>query len=147
MVTLKGKLGPRNEVVKKKLHIFKGTCYNYGQFGHMAHGCKMPSGENPRMANMVEEIAMISDIMGMISEVNRGSNSKEWWVDTGAYRHVCTNKSLFVSSKWAMDDRKSQSFRAVGTTVGGLYRLSLWDGSKEIIEESGDESVGDSNSI
>ena len=34
----------------------------------------------------------------MVSEVNLvGSNPKEWWIDTGAFRHVCSTKEMFTS--------------------------------------------------
>ena len=43
---------------------------------------------------------MASDLVAMISEVNfAGSNTKEWWIDTSATRHVCLDKSLFSSFK------------------------------------------------
>ena len=39
----------------------------------------------------------VSDInlTAVIFEVNLvGSNPKEWWIDTGATRHVCSNKKM-----------------------------------------------------
>ena len=34
----------------------------------------------------------------MVSEVNLvGSNPREWWIDTGATRHVCSDIRLFTS--------------------------------------------------
>ncbi|GKA23908.1 hypothetical protein Tco_0709941, partial [Tanacetum coccineum] len=57
---------------------------------------------NPRQDNMVnanvDMIAMVSNVIAMISEVNLvGSNNSGWWVDTGATRHVCADISMFHS--------------------------------------------------
>ena len=40
------------------------------------------------------------DLTAVISEVNLvGSNPKEWWIDTGATRHVCSDKMMFSTFK------------------------------------------------
>ena len=33
----------------------------------------------------------------VVSEVNLVGNTKEWWVDTGATRHKCSDKKMFSS--------------------------------------------------
>nr|GEW17538.1 hypothetical protein [Tanacetum cinerariifolium] len=92
-------LTPKAGIVKPK---FQGTCYNCDQPGHRAANYKMPMRVNPRQANMVNDnmnmIAMVSDVLVMISKVNLvGSNNSSWWVDTRATRHVCADKSMFYS--------------------------------------------------
>ncbi|GJR06699.1 retrovirus-related pol polyprotein from transposon TNT 1-94 [Tanacetum coccineum] len=90
-------LAPKAEIVKQK---FQGTCYNCDQPGHRTANCKMPKLVNPRQANMVDMIAMVYDVCAMISEVNLvGTNNSGWWIDTGATRHVCADKSMFHSFK------------------------------------------------
>ena len=38
------------------------------------------------------------DLIVVISEVNlMGSNPKEWWIDTGATRHVFLDKKVLIS--------------------------------------------------
>lgn len=80
-------LGPKGGISKKKI---VGKCYNCGGMGHKASVCKKPkkNGEG----NMVDDISKdVSDmnLSAVVSEVNLvGSNPNQWWVDTGATRHM-----------------------------------------------------------
>ena len=37
-------------------------------------------------------------LSAVVSEVNMiGSNLKEWWMDTGATHHICSDRRMFIS--------------------------------------------------
>uniref|UniRef100_A0A6L2MF03 Enoyl-[acyl-carrier-protein] reductase [NADH], chloroplastic n=1 Tax=Tanacetum cinerariifolium TaxID=118510 RepID=A0A6L2MF03_TANCI len=62
----------------------------------------MPKWVTPRQANMVNDsvdmIAMVFDVIIMISKVNLvGSNNSDWWVDIRVTCYVCADKSMFHS--------------------------------------------------
>ncbi|XP_071694471.1 uncharacterized protein [Rutidosis leptorrhynchoides] len=95
------KFGPKGGVAKKK---FSGKCFNCDQLGHRADQCTKPKKYTSKQANMVDDadslVAMVSDLTIIVSEVNLvGSNTREWWVDTGATHHVCADQSLFNTFK------------------------------------------------
>ena len=84
---------------KFKKHKFQGKCFNCGKQGHKSSDCRLPKRNKPKEANVVDVITKdVSDIdlITIISKVNLvGSNSKEWWIDTGATRYVYSNKKMF----------------------------------------------------
>ncbi|KAK9672483.1 hypothetical protein RND81_12G103500 [Saponaria officinalis] len=55
---------------------------------------------NKTQANVVEGSSEGDDIIAaMVSEINLVGNLVEWIVDTGATRHICTNKDLYKELK------------------------------------------------
>ncbi|KAL6326062.1 hypothetical protein AAG906_000937 [Vitis piasezkii] len=86
------KLGPKGGISKKPK--FQGKCFNCGKQGHKSVDCRLPKKNKPKEANVIDDITRnVSDIdlTAVVSEVNLvGSNPKEWWIDTGATRHVCS---------------------------------------------------------
>ncbi|CAN6724489.1 unnamed protein product [Malus baccata var. baccata] len=86
------------DVVKKALMAVKGKtfkkikegCWVFGKTGHRAKDCrhkKDQNSENSNQANIAEDKFVI-----VVSEVNLLTNSNDWWVDTGATRHVWKGK-------------------------------------------------------
>ena len=63
--------------------------------------CRLPKRNKKKEANLVDAIAQeVFDIslFAVVSEVNMvDSNPKEWWLDTGATRHIyCDKLDLLV---------------------------------------------------
>ncbi|XP_076934085.1 uncharacterized protein LOC143600221, partial [Bidens hawaiensis] len=109
----KGKvnLGLKKEVVKKKPQSsnFQGVCYNCNENGHHANQCKKPKRERVHMVDENGEplVAMITELSAVIEEINLvGDKLQGWFIDTGATRHVCGDKTLFSTFKEAASDAK-----------------------------------------
>jgi len=88
---------------------FKGKCYVCGGDGHRAKDCRSRkdgagSNKKPAQVNITEGYYLsdgLADInlSAVVSEANLVGNPKEWWVDTGATRHICADKKMFTTYK------------------------------------------------
>ena len=96
--------GGFNQGLKK----FVGKCFNCGKSGYQAKDYRAKKRQKTQ-ANVVEKISNgVDDInlTAMISECNMAGNPKEWWIDTGATRHICANRSMFSSYTTMGGDEK-----------------------------------------
>ena len=72
--------------------------------GHLVKDCRSRKEQgNPKKKCSEANVTEVDDVSHMnlsvvVSEVNFiSSNTKEWWVDTGATHHVCSDKKMFSS--------------------------------------------------
>ncbi|PHU17071.1 hypothetical protein BC332_12766 [Capsicum chinense] len=64
---------------------------------------------------MIESNKESDDLCAMFLECNLTGNPREWWMDSGATRHVCANKELF--SSFAPAQVKEMIYMANSTTA------------------------------
>ncbi|XP_070057922.1 uncharacterized protein [Nicotiana tomentosiformis] len=87
--------GPKSNPSKKR---FKGNCYNCGKAGHKSADCRAPRKDKKKgQENMVEKHEDIDDLCAMLSECKLVGNPKEWWIDSGATRHICAIREAFAT--------------------------------------------------
>ena len=82
---------------------FKGKCVICDKPGHREKDCRKRNNQGNKktfQANISEIGTLSKDVSDInlsvvVFEVNLVGDTKEWWVDTGATRHICSNKKMF----------------------------------------------------
>ncbi|KAF3666872.1 hypothetical protein FXO37_10327 [Capsicum annuum] len=74
---------------------------------------------------MIESNKEYDDLYAMFTECNMVGNPREWWMDSGSTRHVCTNKELF--SLFAPAQVEEMLYMANSVTLRNLISVSLLD--------------------
>ncbi|XP_022883910.1 uncharacterized protein LOC111400757 [Olea europaea var. sylvestris] len=100
--TIKKRKHPNNSKQKSKAKKFKGDCYNCGKPAHIAKDCREKKQNKKDQVHLTEEDRLsnkVSELMlsAVVFEANMVDNPREWFVDTGATRHVCADKEMFSS--------------------------------------------------
>jgi len=112
---------------------FKGTCYICNKEGHKANECRSLLKKNKKnhpQANLTDhESPSLSDV---VSKVNLTTNNKDWWVDTGATRHICSEKLLFSEYQMLEEDEQLFMGNSTDSKVEGKGKVILkWTSGKE----------------
>ncbi|KAF3641596.1 hypothetical protein FXO38_21557 [Capsicum annuum] len=74
---------------------------------------------------MIESNKKCDDLCAMFLECNLTGNSREWWMDYGATRHVCANKELFSSFASAQVEEMIYMANSATTKIEGTGKLCL----------------------
>ena len=75
----------------------------------------------------------VAKLSAVVSEVNLTTNNKDWWVDTGAVRHICSEKLLFSEyQKLEQDEQLFMGNLAVSKVEGKVKVILKWTSGKEL---------------
>ncbi|CAM8994128.1 unnamed protein product [Rhodiola kirilowii] len=92
------KLGPKGRAIKKKVQPkFTGKCFNCDKEGHRTAECKKPQKKKKKVNVAEVEEDFLVAVISQLSLVD--SNPKEWWLDTIATHHICSDKNAFSELK------------------------------------------------
>ena len=92
-----------------------------------------------KISNGVDDI----NLTAMISECNMAGNPKEWWIDIGATRHICANRSMFSSYTTMGGDEKLYMGNSSTSKVEGVGKIALRLGWKRFWEgKIGSKKIG-----
>ncbi|KAF3650354.1 putative phosphoserine aminotransferase, chloroplastic-like [Capsicum annuum] len=74
---------------------------------------------------MIESNKEYDDLCAMFTECNLVRNPHEWWMDSGATRHVCANKELFSSFAPAQAEEMLYMANSTTAKVEGTGKICL----------------------
>ena len=78
------------------------ACFVCGKHGHSTRNCHFPKHRLMAQANVTEE-----PLMPMVTEINILEGLRGWWIDSGATRHVCYDKTWFKTYT-ILDEKKKK---------------------------------------
>ena len=120
---------------KKTAQGYKGkVCYICNKEGHKANKCRSCLKKNKKnhpQANLTDHAS--SSLSAVVSEVNLTTNNKDWWVDTGATRHIYSEKLLFSEyHKLEQDEELFMGYSVVSKVEEKGKVILKWTSGKEL---------------
>ena len=70
------------------------------------------------------------NLVAVVTEVNMVSVEKRWWIDTGAIRHICSDKNMFYEYNKVADGEKLFMGNATSSKVegNGIVKMKFTSG-------------------
>lgn len=116
----------------KTVKKFKGNCYNCDKVRHWSKDFRKTKNAKGKAhkANVKEHdnlFDMVQDmnLSAVISECNLVDNTKEWWVDIGATRHIYSNRGMFSTYKATNNEEQLYMGNSSSSKVEGHGKIVL----------------------
>ncbi|KAL0440671.1 UNVERIFIED_CONTAM: hypothetical protein Sradi_0006000 [Sesamum radiatum] len=111
---------------KGRAKMIKGNCYNYGKPNHMAKDRRLPKKNQAHVSEIRSvPIDLVElNLSAVVFEANLLDNPREWWIDTGDTRHICSDKEMF-STYTPINGRKLFIENSATSNIVGLDNVVL----------------------
>ncbi|KAL0282450.1 UNVERIFIED_CONTAM: hypothetical protein Sradi_7261100 [Sesamum radiatum] len=106
--------------------MIKGNCYNCGKPNHMAKDCRLPKKNQAHISEVRSVPIDLGELnlSAVVFEANLVDNPREWWIDIGATRHICSNKEMF-STYTPINGKKLFMKNSATSNIVGLGNVVL----------------------
>ncbi|KAL0281946.1 UNVERIFIED_CONTAM: hypothetical protein Sradi_7277900 [Sesamum radiatum] len=111
---------------KGRAKMIKENCYNCGKRNHMAKDRRLLKKNQAH----ISEVRSVPIDLGelnlsiVVFEANLVDNPREWWIDTGATRHICSDKDIF-STFTPINGRKLFMENSATSNIVGIDNVVL----------------------
>ncbi|XP_034229386.1 uncharacterized protein LOC117638363 [Prunus dulcis] len=113
----------------KNFKMIKGSYWVCGKLGHKAQECHHRRDHNPtnqgnnhgrnNQANVTE------DFVAVVSETSMVSNDKDWWIDTGATKHIYGDRNMFYDYHQISSGEKLYMGNVFASVIQGIGKVVL----------------------
>ncbi|KAL0301539.1 UNVERIFIED_CONTAM: hypothetical protein Sradi_6430700 [Sesamum radiatum] len=111
---------------KGRTKMIKRNCYNCGKCNHMAKDYRLLKKNEVHISEVGSVPIDLRELnlSAVVFEANLVDNQREWWIDTGATRHICSDKEM-LSIYTPINGRKLFMGNSATSNIVGIINVVL----------------------
>ncbi|KAL0328102.1 UNVERIFIED_CONTAM: hypothetical protein Scaly_2242800 [Sesamum calycinum] len=111
---------------KGRTKMIKRSCYNCGKCNHIAKDYRLLKKNEVHISEVRSVPIDLRELnlSAVVFEANLVDNQREWWIDTGATRHICSDKEM-LSIYTPINGRKLFMGNSATSNIVGIVNVVL----------------------